>query len=83
MPVPGQLDTANPSRQVNDSEGIFQQCDSAPREVSRRVFSAERKNVTRSVVTVARIECSNNYCSCLIGAAPGGGGGGGGARRRK
>lgn len=74
MPVSGQLDTAHPSRQVNDSEGIFQQRDSAPREVSRRVFGAERRNVTRSVVTVPGIECNSNYCSCVIGAAGGGGG---------
>ena len=74
MPVARQVDTAHPSRQVNDSEGIFQQCDSAPRKVARRVFGAERRNVTRSVVTVARIECNNNYCSCLIGAAVAGGG---------
>jgi hypothetical protein len=76
MPVTEQLDTTHPSRQVNDSEGIFQQCDSDHREVSRRVlFGAERRNVTRSVVTVRRIECNSNYCSYLISAAAARGGG--------
>jgi hypothetical protein len=75
----GQLDTAHPSRQVNDSEGIFQQCDSARSQGSFTtcvVFGAERRNVTRSVVTVQRIECNSDYCSCLIGAAGWGRGGG-------